>query len=68
MDTNELIYKQKQTHRLGEWIYSSQEGSMSGRDRARVWGWHAHTAVFKRDNQQGLLHSPGKPAQYSVIT
>ena len=33
-------------------IYGYQ-GNCAGRDRLRVWDWHAHTALFKIDGQQG---------------
>ena len=46
--TNELT-KQKKTHRLREWAY----GCSRGKDSYRVWGGHAHTTIFKMDNQQG---------------
>ena len=46
--TNKLIYKQKQTHRLREWIYGYQKG----KDSQGVGDQHVHTAKFKRDNQQ----------------
>ena len=29
-------------------------GRMKGRDNWGVWDGHVHTAIFKRDNQQGL--------------
>ena len=41
---------------------------MWGRDSHGAWDARGHTAVFNMENQQGLLSSPGKSAQYSVIT
>jgi len=39
-----------------------------GRDRLGVWGQHAHTAVFKIDNQQGpTVYSTGNAAEYYII-
>ena len=45
------------THRLREQTYGW--GRMGRRDSYRVWDGHAHTAIFKMDNQQGpsLQHS-----------
>ena len=48
-----LFRKQKQTHRLRERTYSYQGKGVGGRDRLGVWDWHAHTAIYKNDNQQG---------------
>ena len=36
-DTNELIYKQKLSHRLTEETYGYQSGRVGGRDRLGVW-------------------------------
>ena len=47
-----LLMKQKQTHRLREWIYGCQEEGW-GRDSQGLWDGHVHTAVFKMENQQG---------------
>ena len=49
-----LLTKQKQTHRLREWTYSYQVRRHGG-DRLGVWDWHAYTAIFKTDNQQGPI-------------
>ena len=43
-----LLTKQKQNHRLGEWAYGCQRG----RDSYGLWGGQVHTAIFKMDNQQ----------------
>jgi len=48
-----LFTKQKQTHRLREWIYGYQERWVGRRDRLRVWDWHVTTAIFKIDSKQG---------------
>ena len=48
-----LFTKQKQTHRLREGTYDYQGGRVGGRDSSGVWDWHACTAIFKMDNQQG---------------
>ena len=50
-----LFTKQKQTHRLREGTYDYQGWRVGGRDRLGVWDWQVYTAVFKVDNQQGLL-------------
>ena len=47
-----LFTKQKQTHRLKEWTYGYQGGSVGGRDKLGVCDWHIHTSIFKIDNQQ----------------
>ena len=40
-----------------------------GRNRLGVWGQHAHTAIFKIDNQQGpTVYSTGDAAEYRIIT
>ena len=58
-----LILKQKQSQRLIELTYGYQPGRRVGeRDRLRVWGRHAHTAIFKMDNKHDLLYSIGKSA------
>ena len=49
---NELIYKQNQTHRLGEQTYGRHGGRMGERDSQGIWDQHVHTAAFKMDNQQ----------------
>ena len=36
-DTNELIYKQKQTHRIRKQIYGYQRGKVGGRDKLGIW-------------------------------
>ena len=59
MQTN-LSMKQKQTRTFREWTYSYQQGK-------GIWDWHAHTSLFKTENQQDLLYSTGSSAQYSVI-
>ena len=41
------------THRLREWTYGYQWGSVAERDRLGVWDCHVYTAIFKVDNQQG---------------
>ena len=48
-----LSTKQKLTHRFTEQIYSYQGGRVGGIDRLGIWDWHAHTAIFKIDDQQG---------------
>ena len=49
-----LFIKQKQTYRLRGWTCSYWEQGKGGEeDRLGVWDWHAHTAIFKIDNQQG---------------
>ena len=45
-----LFMKQKQTHRLREWIYACQGVRMSRRDSYGVWDQHVHSAIFKMDN------------------
>ena len=51
-DTNELT-KQKEAHRLKEQTYGCQGGRIGGMDSEGLWGGHVHTAIFKKDNQQG---------------
>ena len=51
-DTNELITKQKQTHRRRKQIYGYQRGKVGGRDKLGVWDWHIHTTILRTDNQQ----------------
>ena len=46
--------------------YGYQAGKIGGNSNS-IWSWHAHTSVFKVDNQ-GLLCSTGNYAQYSVTT
>ena len=67
-DTNELTYKQKQTHRHGKQTYGHQRGKVGGRDKLGVWDWHVYTAIFKIDNQQGPTYSTGNYIQYLIIT
>ena len=48
-DTNELTYKTErdsQTQKTMLWL-------LGGRDSQGVWEGHAHTAIFKMDNQKG---------------
>lgn len=47
IDTNKLIYKTEQTHRLREKNYGYQRARVRGRDRLGVWDWHVHPAIFK---------------------
>ena len=51
-DTNELIYKIEKDS-----IYKINlclpGGKGRGRDKVEVWDWHAHTGMFRIDNQQG---------------
>ena len=44
-----LFTKQKQTHKLKECL----RGRMKGRDSQGIGDRHAHTALFKMNNQQG---------------
>ena len=48
-----LFTKQTQTHRLREQTYGCQGGRMGKRDSWRVWDGNVHTAIFKKDKQQG---------------
>ena len=44
-----------------------RSGEMTaGRDSQGVWDGHVHTAIFKIDNQQGLLYSTWNSAQCYV--
>ena len=52
-DTDELIYKQKQTHKLKEQIYGCWQVRVGQMDSQGVWNQHIHTAEFKMDKQQG---------------
>ena len=61
-----LFTKQKQTHRLREWIYDYWRKS-GGRDRLGVWDWHIHTAIFKITSKDPLYRT-GNSSQYSAIT
>ena len=51
-DTNEFIYKQKQTHRhrkqtcLPKWKEAG--------DKLEVWDWQIYTTIYKLGKQQGL--------------
>ena len=49
-DTNELITKQKETHRLSLWLPGGKNGV---KDTQGIWNGHVHTAIFKTDSQQG---------------
>ena len=44
-DTNEIISKQKQTHKLREHFHGSRG------ERLGLWDGHLHTALLKIDNQ-----------------
>ena len=59
----ELIYKTEKTHRLREGTYGYREGAgrVGERDSEGVWDRHAHTAVFKMDNQGLAQESSGEP-------
>ena len=51
-----LFTKQKQTHRLREWINGCQakrEGREAWEEEMGSWDWHVYSAMFKMDNQQG---------------
>ena len=50
-DTNERIYKEKQTPRLQ--IYGYQKGKLWGREKLGGWDQHIQTSMHKIDNQQG---------------
>ena len=55
-DTNELIYKTEQTHRLREWINGCRAMGECGEEweeEIGSWDWHVYSAMFKMDNQQG---------------
>ena len=43
-----------------------REGTSGCWGEGIVWDGHAHTAIFKMDNQQGLTVGPGKSAQCYV--
>ena len=51
-DTNEVIYRQKQTHRLQKQTYGCQRGEAGKRGRLGVWNWHMHTIVYEMNSQQ----------------
>ena len=50
-DTNELIYKQKQTHRHRKQTYGYQRGKR--RDKLGVWVQQIQTTIYKIGKQQG---------------
>lgn len=39
-----------------------------GRDKLRVWDWHANTTIYKIDNRQGPTRDTGNTTQYSIVT
>ena len=41
-----LLTKQKENHRLGDWTYGFG-GRVGGRDSWGVWDGHIYTALFK---------------------
>ena len=53
MTQTNLFTKQKHNHRLGERFYGYEGGRMGERNSKGVWDGHVHTAIFKKDNQQG---------------
>ena len=44
------------------------KGERGRRDKLGVWDSNIHTTIYKIDNQQGPLYSPGNYIQYLVIT
>lgn len=42
-----LTTKQKQTHRLREWIYGCQERNVGDRDRMGVWDRRVYTTLLE---------------------
>ena len=45
-----LLKKQKEAHRLRKQTYGCW-----GRESQGVWDGHVHIAIFKMDNQQGII-------------
>ena len=53
-DKNELVYKtetESQTWNTYLWLL---KGKCGPRIKLGVWDWHAHSTIYKTDNQQGL--------------
>ena len=46
----------------------TQTHAWEKRDKSGARDWHAHTTMYKIDNQQGPTISTGNSTQYSVIT
>ena len=53
IDKNELIYKTETLKDLENNLWLPGEKVGGWRERLGVWDGHAHTAIFKIDNQQG---------------
>ena len=68
-DTNELIIKQKQTHRLREEIYDYGGGAGVGVGIDQEFGTNMYTLLqLKQKTNMDLLYSTWHSGQYSVTT